>query len=552
MISAAWRAALIGGTIAAAATLPGLGVGTLWDNSETAYGEVAREILIYRDPVVMHLNGQAWFVQPPLYFWLAAVLAHVFGTTAFALRLPSALATIVAGATVAYVVARLAGLRAGLLAAVVLSTSLMEVVVGRLAIMDALLDLAIALAILAWFGALRTGDMRLWLAGWIALAFGTLAKGPVALVIAALVIGAWALWERSSGGRVVAPRGRFWALGIALFALVLAPWTIAAWNAAGPSGFDVLIGHYTVGRYLDIIENQSGPLWYYGAVVALGFFPWFAFLFPATLEALRAARSEGGSLPRLALLWAAIPFVFFSFARTKLPNYIALEFPALAILIALWFDAVVERKDRRSALIWAALVPLSLVGLGVAVWAFSHDNRLTPDLQVLRVGLVRVGLCMLAGSLLCFTLLAFRRVAWLAPFTLGATSLAIMLFMVLYGEPIVERFKPIPKLAAVIQSERRGSDAVAIQGVSGAYALIFYTQPRVESLDDANGRVQNSQGDPERLICESPRAFVVTSRRRPTPDPTYGRARRELARAGSDVLYLYDGPPCDDPSYAKD
>ena len=549
MNSAAWRAALIGGLIAAAATLPGLGVGTLWDNSETAYGEVAREILIYGDPVVMHLNGNAWFVQPPLYFWIAAAFAHVLGANPFALRLPSALATILSGGVVAYVVARLSGVRAGLLAALVLSTSLMEAVVGRLAIMDALLDLAVAVAILAWFGALRRGDGRLWLLGWFALGFGTLAKGPVALVIVALVVGAWAFWERSAGARLQPPSARAWAGGAGLFALVLAPWTIAMWNAAGPGAFGQLIGHYTVGRYLDIIENQSGPLWYYGAVVALGFFPWFVFLFPATLDALRAARSSDGSLARLALVWSVLPFIFFSFARTKLPNYIALEFPALAILIALWFDGVVDRRDRRSALIWTALVPLSLVGLGLAVWAFSHDNRLTPDLQVLRVGLLRVGLCMIVGSTICFALLLFRRSAWLAPFALGATSLSLILFIVLYGEPIVERFKPIPRLAAIIQSERRDDDAVAIQGVSGAYALLFYTRPRIATLEGASGPGEG-EGDPKRVICGSPRAFVITSRRRPTPDPTYGRARRELAREGGDVLYLYDGPPCTDSSYA--
>ncbi len=71
------RAALLGALFAALVTLPGLGIGTLWDNSETAYGEVAREIVLTHDWVVMHLNGQPWFVQPPLYFWLAALLAKV-------------------------------------------------------------------------------------------------------------------------------------------------------------------------------------------------------------------------------------------------------------------------------------------------------------------------------------------------------------------------------------------------------------------------------------------------------------------------------------------
>ena len=57
LVSAPARAALVGALAAALITLPGLGGGTLWDNSETAYGEVAREILLTHDWVVMHLNG---------------------------------------------------------------------------------------------------------------------------------------------------------------------------------------------------------------------------------------------------------------------------------------------------------------------------------------------------------------------------------------------------------------------------------------------------------------------------------------------------------------
>ena len=139
--SGAVRAAVIGALVAATITLPGLGVGTLWDNSETAYGEVAREILLTHDWVVMHLNGVPYFIQPPLYFWLGAIFS-CFGATPFALRLPSALATIVLGAFTGYAVARQAGTRVGIYAAVILSTCLMQAVIGRLAIMDALLRAA--------------------------------------------------------------------------------------------------------------------------------------------------------------------------------------------------------------------------------------------------------------------------------------------------------------------------------------------------------------------------------------------------------------------------
>jgi hypothetical protein len=40
---------------------------------------------------------------------------------------------------------------------------------------------------------------------------------------------------------------------------------------------------------------------------------------------------------------------------------------------------------------------------------------------------------------------------------------------------------------------------------------------------------------------------VVTGKKRPSPDPTYGRTRTIIATANNDVLYLYDGPPCRPP-----
>ncbi|MBC5822373.1 MAG: glycosyltransferase family 39 protein [Candidatus Eremiobacteraeota bacterium] len=546
-VTASWRAALIGALVAGLATLPGLGVGTLWDNSETAYGEVAREVLLTHQVVVLHLNGAPWFVQPPLYFWIAAAFAKVLGVSAFALRLPSALATIAMAAAVGYVVARIASSRAALLAATILSTSLMQAVVGRLAIMDALLDLAVAMAVLAFFRALRSGGRGAWYAAWTALGFGLLAKGVVAPVVTALVIVPWALWEKRMRRPLCVPGVAPWLAGVALCAAIVAPWAIALWRAAGWSPFAELVGHYTFGRYLGTIENQSGPIWYYVPVVILGFFPWFAFLVPALAEAWRDALwRENGSVARLALAWSIVPFVFFSFASTKLPNYIALELPAFAILVAVWFDRVVERCDRRRALAWAAIVPVTIVGLGFAMWAFSHANRLTAALAATRDDFLALGSVILLGSIACFALLVGRRTSWLAPFALGASSVLVMLIIAVWGEPIVERFKPIPQLAAAIDRERRPGDAVGIQGVSGGNALLFYTHPRIAKLAGPDDAENASAADPRATICAAARMFVITSRKRPSPDPTYGRRRQLVATSNNDVLFLYDGPPCDE------
>ncbi|MBD5636040.1 MAG: hypothetical protein IAI49_16345, partial [Candidatus Eremiobacteraeota bacterium] len=418
-------------------------------------------------------------------------------------------------------------------------------VVGRLAIMDALLDLAVALGIVSWFGALRTGGRGWWYGGWIAVALGTLTKGLVAPAVAVLVIVPWAFWERAAGRPIRLPSFANWLGGIAAFCAIVLPWAFALGGAAGPSALRELIGHYTVGRYLGTIENQSGPVWYYVPVLILGFFPWFAFLVPASLAAWRDARANvDGSLARLALTWAVVPFVFFSLAKTKLPNYIALELPALAIVVAVWFDRVAGRRDRRAALFCTALVPVLIGLLAIALAVFSRDNRLTAGLQEVRAGLTLLAGAILAGSIACFAFLSTQKRAWLGPFALALANVIVLLIIAVLGEPIVERFKPIPILARVIERERRPGDAVAIQSVSGGNGLMFYTRPGIAILDGPGAPRSGPANDPRRAICSVQRTFVVTAKKRPRYDPTYGRMRRAIATSNNDVLFVYDGPRC--------
>jgi 4-amino-4-deoxy-L-arabinose transferase-like glycosyltransferase len=361
-------------------TLPGLGVGTLWDNSETAYGEVAREILITHNWVIMHFNAVPYFVQPPLYFWLAAFFSLFLGPTSFALRLPSALATIALAAMTGYAVSRQAGTRIGIYASVILSSCLMLAVIGRLAIMDALLDLAVAMAIFWWFRGLETGRDRYFVYGWAAAGFGFLAKGLVAPVVALLVIVPFYFWNRRHES-TFAPSARAWTIGaIAFFAIVL-PWPLALISHYHLFPIVKLFGQYTFGRYTGIIENQSGPIWYYLPVLLLGFFPWMAFLPMATIYAVRELYAipqnpQLARLVRLALTWIVVPLLFFSLARTKLPNYIALEFPALALLTALYFEAVVRKGGTRSAVISASFGPVTIGLLAIAIALFIHNNKL--------------------------------------------------------------------------------------------------------------------------------------------------------------------------------
>ncbi len=544
------RAAFLGALFAALVTLPGLGVGTLWDNSETAYGEVAREILIYHDPLVMHLNGIAWFTQPPLYFWIAALFAKIFGVGAFAMRLPSALATIAMGGAVGYAAGRIAGNRAGIYAAVILSTSLMQAIVGRLAIMDALLDLAVTGAIFWWFRALEPARSRnrldghtrvaALLAGSAAIALGTLAKGPVAPVIVGLVIAGWMLWEWRLESRITLPPLRAWFAAALVFCAVALPWfALLSWRV-GPGAMVELIGHYTVGRYTGVIENQRGPWFYYLPVVVLGFFPWIAFVPVAFVRAWQSANDRDAALLRLAIVWTIVPLAFFSLAQTKLPNYIALILPALAIIVGLWFKTMSDGRDRRAAVISAAVVPLTIGCIAFAIIAFGRSNKLA--LEAVAPQLVTLAVGMLVGSIATVAAIVRRGTRTTAPYVLAVTSLLLVLFIAYIGVPVAERLKPIPQMAAIINRARAPGDRVAIRGVSGGNGLIFYTAPGVETIDpDADRSFLEA-------ICGGSAAYIVTRSADVSALASLTRHVRrnfnQLDSNGKTVLLRVDGPLC--------
>ena len=540
-------AAFVGAIVAALFTIPGLGSGTLWDNSETAYGEVAREILITHDWAVMHFNLAPYFIQPPLYFWLGALSATLWGATSFALRFPSALATIAMGAAMGYAAARQAGTRVGVYASMILSSSLMQAVIGRLAIMDALLDLFVAITIFCWFRALQTGRDSYFMWGWVAAGVGFLAKGPVAPAIALLVVVPFYFWNRKHA-TTIAPTAGAWLLGLLAFGLVALPWLAVLFVRYGWTPINQLIGVYTIGRYTGVIENQSGPIWYYLPVIILGFFPWIAFFPMAVAYAVRTLREETdgeGPLIRLALVWSIVPFVFFSLAGTKLPNYVALELPALAILTARYFDSVVRKGGTLSAAISAAFVPLTIGMVAAAIAVFAKDNRLGAEGAVALAALTAPGMAIFVGSLATAILIARPEAVRAAPYALAVATLLAFDTITVAVLPRGEAFKPIPRLAAIIQHDRKPGDEVAIQNMSGGNALIFYTAPVVDVLAKTGERdTRAGIVDPHAAICGSARVWVVAPRDRPPDDPPYGRRRTVVATDARAALYLYDGPPC--------
>src|SRR2546425_2799066 len=199
----AGREALLLVTVCGALYLTGAGNIPFYTRGEPREGLVVQEML----------RTGAWLVpvrpdgeparKPPLYYWSAAVTLRVLPERPeLALRLPSALfATAAVLAT--WATARAAhGAAAGLPAALLLATAFEWTRAATSARVDMALAAALTIVLASWTVTLARGSRWALGAAAVGALLGTLAKGPVALVLPGLAVATLALTDRGAARRL--------------------------------------------------------------------------------------------------------------------------------------------------------------------------------------------------------------------------------------------------------------------------------------------------------------------------------------------------------------
>src|SRR5512147_1445409 len=290
---------------------------------EGRYVEIPREMVATGDYLTPRLNGVKYLEKPPLFYWLESLSIHLFGLKEFTLRLWPALFALFGCLAVYGAGKRLYGRRSGLIAAVVLATSVLYYALSRDIILDMPVSVLLTAALLSFLvGTHETPGLkrRLFLWGFYAFAgLAVMTKGLIGILIPGMIIGAWIVML----GEWRILRTIYFPSGIVLFLLITAPWHILA-GRVNPEFLNFYFIHEHFQRYLTKIHGRYRPAWYFIPVLLAGLFPWTPLLAQAvtfsTPSSWRERHEHRDAL--FLMLWAGLVFLFFSVSDSKLIPYI--------------------------------------------------------------------------------------------------------------------------------------------------------------------------------------------------------------------------------------
>jgi 4-amino-4-deoxy-L-arabinose transferase-like glycosyltransferase len=371
---------------------PNLGGPSLWDIDEGNNATCAWEMMEADNGIVPTFNGELRVDKPALLYWLQIGAYKALGVNEYSARLPSALAALVAVLLTYELARRLFDAATGLLAGVILASSVMFCAAAHFANPDALLNACTTLTFLFFWRGYERGHNR-WLIGAGASAgLAVLAKGPVGLALPGLVIFLFLLWAR----RLPLLFNRHFGWGVLAFLLVASPWYVRVGVDTRGQFLRGFLFRHNFERFGSPMENHRGPIFYYLLVLAAGLVPWSVFLGPSCWYGfwsavstpwtrlrglwLGAAESQDGvdgieestlsssarrtiDCYRFLACWIVVYVVFFSVASTKLPNYILPVYAPCALLTARFLERWRRGLIQPPAwVVQASLICLALAG----------------------------------------------------------------------------------------------------------------------------------------------------------------------------------------------
>ena len=470
----------------------GLGRPAISDSDEAFYAEAAREMVEGGDWLTPHFNYEERWQKPSLYYWLTAATYAAFGASEWAARWWSAFSGL-GLVLLTWSAARRLTERddAAWLAGAIAATCYGYFAMARLALPDLPLTFFMTLAI--W-----SALTERWLMAGAAAGLGLLMKGPVALVIPALVL--VPIWWRErvfAGGTpaLTGPRVKPIALAGLVCAAVALPWYAAMTLEHGTAYLQSFFVGDNLERFATDRFNEPRALWFYLPIVLGGMMPWSIYLVALPWRSLarvaQRRRRLTGAEWRL-LLWAVVPLLFFTISIGKQPRYILPVLPPLAILLARSMMTRIADPARGMALAAATWGTAALYATVALLLYRAQPLFISAYPQLTMAAVIIIAS---AAALLAWTATTHR---WNRLPARAAASAALLLLSFQFGALAGVRPEPVERMAALVREHRHGNEPV---GTYQAFVrnLVFYSRLKHVDLYD-EGVALTFLKSPERVL----------------------------------------------------
>jgi 4-amino-4-deoxy-L-arabinose transferase len=333
----------------------GLGSVGLVEPSDARYAEIAHEMWESGDFLFPRLLGIPHFHKPPLMYWISCAGRAVFGANEWGARIGLGVLGLLLVGMIHRFSRRHLGPDVAPWSVLLVATTPAVIGASRGLSTDLLLATGQTLVLTNWYDIVSGQGGRCSKLGfYLGLGLVVLTKGPVGLLVVLVIIIVFSWLRRGMNARLVR-----WRIvpGLCLVLAVGLPWYLYVVTRT-PGLLGYFLGEQLGSRLVEGGQGHPHSFLYYLYVFpALGL-PWLLFA-PA---GFRRLRRDSAGLATFLLVWALTPPLLFSVPASKLPLYVLIAYPAMAMLAAKGLAA--PANPRRLVRTLGGL--FVLLGLGLA------------------------------------------------------------------------------------------------------------------------------------------------------------------------------------------
>ena len=342
-----------------------------WD--ERYHALVAKNLIhhpltptLYKNPIFPYdfknwTTNNIWVHKQPLPLWTMALSLWIFGVNEFALRLPSILLTTIGIGLTFSIASYFFNKKIGYLSAFLYSINglIIELTSGRTATdhIDIFFLFFIELAI--YFSILFIQKQKTIFNILVGVSTGAaiLSKWLPALIILPI----WLLIVMNS--KKFKPKQIFFQFLILVITciLVFLPWQIyifemfpreASWEAS-----------FNFKHFTEVLEGRAGPFYYFADQIRVNYGD--LIYLPLLWFSWKTIKNHKDKKRLIIFLWFLVPFLFFSFAKTKMQAYLLFTCPALFMMTAEFWYMLSAYKTNHKPKWFFNIILLLLIALPI-------------------------------------------------------------------------------------------------------------------------------------------------------------------------------------------